>query len=71
MINGKIVVCGHTALMPSFTIDSIRPKVKVDGEKIEGPFYRFIGDLADNGKGKLFISKTKNPHLSSYEKYLE
>ena len=71
MINGKIVVCGHTPVMPTFTIDSIKPKVKVDGEKIEGPFYRFIGDLADKGKGKLFVSKTKNPHLSSYEKYLE
>ncbi|UCC58650.1 MAG: formylmethanofuran dehydrogenase subunit C [Candidatus Bathyarchaeum sp.] len=71
MINGKIVICGHTPVMPTFTIDSIKPKVKVDGEKIEGPFYRFIGDLADNGNGKLFVSKTKNPHLSPYEKYLE
>jgi hypothetical protein len=45
--------------------------VKVDGEKIEGPFYRFTGDLADNGKGKLFVSKAKNPYLSIYDKYLE
>ena len=71
MVNGKIVVCGHAAVIPTFTIDSIRPKVKVDGEKIEGPFYRFTGDLADDGKGKLFVSKTKNPHLGAYEKYLE
>jgi len=71
MINGKIVVAGYIpSVMPTFTIDSIKPKVKVDGEKIEGPFYRFIGDLADNGKGKLLVSMTKNSHLSSYEKYL-
>ena len=72
MVNGKIVIGGQVpAVIPTFTIDSIKPKVKVDGEKIEGPFYRFFGDLADKGKGKLFVSKTKNLHLSSYEKYLE
>ena len=71
MINGKIVVCGYIpSILPTFTIDSIRPKVKVDKEKVKGPFYRFIGDLADNGNGKLFVSQTKNPHLSSYEQYL-
>ncbi len=71
MINGKIVVCGSIpSILPTFTIDEIRPKVKVNGEKIEGPFYRFIGDLADAGDGKLFVSKTRNPHLSSYEQYL-
>jgi formylmethanofuran dehydrogenase subunit C len=72
MTNGKIVLAGHSEdVLPSFTIDDIKAKVKVDGEKIEGPFYKFIGDLADNGKGKLFVSKPKNPYLSSYEKYLE
>lgn len=72
MVNGKIVISGQVpAVMPTFTIDSVKPKVKVDGEKIEGPFYRFVGDLADDGKGKLLVSKTQNPHLSSYEKYLE
>jgi len=71
MINGKIVVCGHIpSILPTFTIDDIRPKVEVNGEKVEGPFYRFIGDLADGGDGKLFVSKTRNPHLSSYEEYL-
>ena len=72
MTNGKIVLAGHSEdVLPSFTIDAIKAKVKVDGEKIEGPFYKFIGDLADRGKGKLFVSKPKNPYLSSYEKYLE
>jgi len=72
MTNGKIVLAGHSEdVMPTFTVDDIKAKVKVDGEKIEGPFYRFIGDLADKGKGKLFVSKPKNPYLSHYEKYLE
>jgi len=71
MIDGKIVVCGYIpSVLPTFTIDDIRPKVKVNGEKVEGPFYRFIGDLADEGNGKLFVSKDRNPHLNSYEEYL-
>ena len=71
MIGGKIVVCGRIpSILPTFTIDNIRSKVKVDGEKVEGPFYRFFGDLADNGNGKLFVSKARNPHLNSYEEYL-
>ena len=72
MTNGKIILAGHSEdVMPSFTIEDIKQKVKVDGEKIEGPFYRFTGDLADKGKGKLFVSKLKNAYLSSYDKYLE
>jgi len=71
MLNGKIVICGHvSSILPTFTIEEIRKSVKVDGEKIEGPFYRFIGDIADQGKGKLYVSKERNPHLRFYEKYL-
>jgi len=71
MTDGKIVVCGYIpSILPTFTIDSIRPKVKINKEEAQGPFYRFTGDLADKGNGKLFISQTKNPHLSSYEQYL-
>jgi formylmethanofuran dehydrogenase subunit C len=71
MTNGKIVLAGHSEdLMPTFTIEDIKAKVKVDGEKIEGPFYKFTGDLADNGKGKLFVNQAKNSYLKVYEKYL-
>jgi len=71
MTEGKIIVCGQIpSILPTFTIDSISPSTKLDGEKIEGPFYRFIGDLTENGNGKLFVSKDKNPHLNFYEKYL-
>ncbi len=72
MLNGKIVICGHlSSILPTFTIDDIRPSVKINGEKIPGPFYRFIGDIADNGKGRLFVLKDRNPHLAFYEKYLQ
>jgi len=71
MIDGKVVVCGHIpSVLPTFIIDDTRPKVKVNGEEVEGPFYLFIGDLAEEGSGKLFVSKAKNQHLSFYEKYL-
>lgn len=71
MRNGRIIICGYIpSVIPTFTIDSIRPNVDINGEKISGPFYRFIGDIADNGEGKLFISKSRNPHLAFYEKYL-
>lgn len=72
MINGKIVISGQVPdVMPTFTINDIKAKVKIGGEKMEGPFYQFVGDLADNGKGKLYVSKSRNPHLNFYEKYLE
>ncbi len=71
MVNGKIVVCGQVpSILPTFTFEDIKSSVKVDGEKIKGPFYRFIGDLTENGEGKLYISKAENPHLKFYERYL-
>jgi len=71
MHGGKIVVCGHVeSILPSFTIESIRKTVKVEGNPIEGPFYMFLGDLNTEGRGKLFIAKTPNPHLRFYEDML-
>ena len=72
MTGGKIIVSGVVEeVMPSFTIDSVKPKVKVDEtESAAGPFYVFLGDLAEKGTGKLFISKANNPQLKTFEKYL-
>ncbi|MEM2352323.1 MAG: formylmethanofuran dehydrogenase subunit C [Thermoproteota archaeon] len=71
MRGGRIIICGYIpSVLPTFTIEDIRPSVNIDGEKISGPFYRFVGDIADDGEGRLFVSKDKNPHLSFYEKYL-
>ncbi|MDI6690661.1 MAG: formylmethanofuran dehydrogenase subunit C [Candidatus Bathyarchaeota archaeon] len=72
MKGGKIVVGGFLeSVLPTFTIDSIKEKVKIEeGETIAGPFYLFIGDLVENGEGKLYLSKEKNPHLNHYERLL-
>ena len=72
MTDGKVVVGGCLrSVLPSFTVDSIRPKVKIEeNETVEGPFYVFLGDLAEGGSGKLYVFKGKNQHLACYEKLL-
>jgi formylmethanofuran dehydrogenase subunit C len=71
MHGGKIVIMGAAEeLLPTFQVDSIKPKVKIDDTlSAPGPFYVFLGDLAENGRGKIFASKNANPALKSYEKY--
>ncbi len=73
MTGGKIVVSGVVAdIMPTFTVDGAKAKVKIDDtESAQGPFYVFLGDLAEKGNGKLFVSKASNPQLGPiYDKYL-
>jgi len=71
MKGGKIVVRGNVpSVLPTFNIDSIKAKVKVDGEEIAGPFYLFVGDLTEEGDGKLYVSQFPNQHLKFYEQYL-
>jgi formylmethanofuran dehydrogenase subunit C len=72
MVDGTIVVGGRVeSVLPTFTIEGLRKKVKIEeGEVVEAPFYLFIGDLAENGRGRLFIAKEPNLHLSHYEKFL-
>jgi formylmethanofuran dehydrogenase subunit C len=72
MTGGKIVVgCSFPSVLPTFTIDGIKAKVKIEEqETANGPFYVFLGDLAENGNGKLYICKEKNPQLSCYERLL-
>ncbi len=69
MKGGKIVISGFLEEhVLTFTIDSRKPKVKIDeGDSATGPFYVFLGDLAEKGNGKLVVSKTNNPHLKTYE----
>jgi formylmethanofuran dehydrogenase subunit C len=72
MENGKIILAGKTEdVLPSFSIEEIKASVKAESEKVNGPFYVFSGDNANDGKGKLFVSKANNPQLSTYEKYLD
>jgi formylmethanofuran dehydrogenase subunit C len=72
MTGGKIIVSGTIEdIMPTFSIDSVKPKVKVDDTtSLTGPFYVFLGDLAEQGTGKIFASKAANPALKAYEKFL-
>lgn len=71
MTGGKVVLVGKTEdVLAGFQIEEIKDKVKVDEEKIPGPFYSFSGDHAEEGKGKIFIHKENNSYLSSYEIYL-
>jgi formylmethanofuran dehydrogenase subunit C len=72
MANGKIIVEGFLeSVLPTFSVESIREKVKIEENEIaQGPFYLFLGDLTENGNGKLYVSKERNPHLSHYERLL-
>jgi formylmethanofuran dehydrogenase subunit C len=72
MTGGKIIINGAAeSILPTFSIDNIKPKVKVDNTlTAAGPFYVFLGDITEKKRGKIFASKTNNPHLNSYEKYL-
>lgn len=72
MKGGKIIILGKVPIiLPSFTFEEIRSSVKANGEKIDGPFYVFTGDLNEEGSGKIFISTLNNIHLKFYEKYIE
>jgi formylmethanofuran dehydrogenase subunit C len=71
MTGGKIVISGNIpSVLPTFSIDSVKPKVKVNGEEATGSFYLFVGDRTEEGDGKLYISQNSNPHLKFYEQYL-
>ncbi|MGC8999130.1 MAG: formylmethanofuran dehydrogenase subunit C [Candidatus Bathyarchaeia archaeon] len=72
MTDGTIVVGGFLeSVLPTFTIEGMRKKVKIEeGEVVDAPFYLFLGDLTENGKGRLYVAKEPNPHLSHYEKLL-
>jgi len=71
MVNGKIIIAGVIdSVLPTFTIDSVKEKVKIEDEIVEGPFLLFLGDISENGNGKLYVCKDKNPQLSHYETLL-
>jgi formylmethanofuran dehydrogenase subunit C len=72
MRGGKVIISGCIpAILPSFTFEEIQEKVKFVDEKILGPFYAFSGDMNENGKGKLSVRVTSNPHLKWCERFLE
>ncbi|MEM3475138.1 MAG: formylmethanofuran dehydrogenase subunit C [Candidatus Bathyarchaeia archaeon] len=72
MKDGKIVILGYLPqVLPGFDIEEIKSSVKVEEEKISGPFYLFTGDINEEGIGKLYVSISFNPQLKFWEKYIE
>jgi len=72
MKGGRIVVLGEVGrVLPSFSIEEIRNVARVGEDRIPGPFYVFAGDLADDGDGRLYVSKDRNLELRFYESYIE
>nr|MDO8098267.1 formylmethanofuran dehydrogenase subunit C [Candidatus Njordarchaeota archaeon] len=58
MTKGKIIVLGKAEIMPSFKKEGQVPNVKAGeegGEVINGPFVKFVGDLAEDGKGEVYV----------------
>ncbi|MCS7115187.1 MAG: formylmethanofuran dehydrogenase subunit C [Nitrososphaerota archaeon] len=72
MKDGTIAIGGFMeSVLPSFTFEGIRKRFKIEeGEVVEAPFYLFLGDLTEDGTGKLYVSKANNPQLSHYEKLI-
>lgn len=71
MKKGNVIVCGGIpSILPSFSIEGISKTAKVGAEKVPGPFYRFEGDHAEGGRGRLYVSTYRNTHLKSFEKFL-
>jgi formylmethanofuran dehydrogenase subunit C len=72
MRGGKVIIGGRIpAILPSFAFEEIQEKTKFVDEKIPGPFYAFSGDMNENGKGKVSVKISSNPHLKWCEQYLE
>ena len=72
MRGGKVIIFGCIpTILPSFAFEEIQEKVKFIDEKIAGPFYAFSGDMNENGKGKVSVRISSNPHLKWCEQYLE
>ena len=72
MTGGMVIIRGRMeTILPSFSIEQIRKRVKVREETIEGPFYVFRGDVGGARTGRIFVNVATNPQLIWCEKYLE
>jgi len=55
MRGGLIVVLGPVHVLPSFVSDGNIDDVDIAGERLSGPFARYLGDVAEKGKGTLVV----------------
>jgi formylmethanofuran dehydrogenase subunit C len=64
MTEGNIIVLGKLEeILPGFSYKEMVDSAKIDEEDIKGPFFRFTGDLAEDGEGSLFLLREKNQHI--------
>ncbi|MEM0313471.1 MAG: formylmethanofuran dehydrogenase subunit C [Candidatus Bathyarchaeia archaeon] len=65
MVDGKIIILGKLEeLLPGFVYKETVDNIKLDdATEVKGPFLRFEGDLAEDGKGSLYLHSNKNQHL--------
>jgi formylmethanofuran dehydrogenase subunit C len=72
MSGGKIIINGKIPeILPSFTIESISGSARIGKEKIQGPFYLFLGDGNEEGEGRLYVRKEGNDDLKYCEDFLD
>lgn len=65
MTGGTIVVMGKLErILPGFSFEGTVPDVKIEELTLKGPFLKFVGDLAEDGKGNIFLLEEKNQHLA-------
>lgn len=61
MKNGDIVVNGELGrLLEGFTQEGIYDDPEIEGEVLSGKYIKYIGDIALNGKGRLWLNAEKN-----------
>ena len=68
MKGGTIVVKGIVdEFLPGFKYLGVEKDIEVNGEVIEGAFYKFKGDLATKGaSGTVYVAVAGNSHIAPY-----
>jgi len=59
MLSGNIIVNGKTgSMLPSFKFEGEEAEVSIDGDKFQGPFLKYRGDMAERrSKGRVYLRK--------------
>lgn len=64
MKNGDIVINGTLGrLLEGFTQEDIVKDPDIEGKVLSGKYIKYVGDIALNGKGRLWLDAEKNRHL--------
>lgn len=64
MKNGDIVINGTLGrLLEGFTQEDIVKDPEIEGKVLSGKYIKYVGDIALNGKGRLWLDAEKNRHL--------